>query len=96
MTANRCCSVIRNGEIKGAVLKPQNLNNGNFGLNSPFYMKNSLEKIILQATIGENNFVQELFYMTDFTIRQEQLFFSLTMYEKEMKNTKHKLNKRSS
>ena len=34
--------------------------------------------------------------MTDFTIRQEQLFFSLTMYEKEMKNTKHKLNKRSS
>lgn len=23
--------------------------------------------------------------MTDFTIRQEQLFFSLTMYEKEMK-----------
>ena len=59
-------------------------------------MKNSLEKIILQATIGENNFVQELFYMTDFTIRQEQLFFSLTMYEKEMKNTKHKLNKRSS
>lgn len=33
--------------------------------------------------------------MTDFTIKQEQLFFSLTMYEKEMKNTKHKLNKRS-
>ena len=34
--------------------------------------------------------------MTDFTIRQEQLFFSLTMYEKEMENTKHKLNERSS
>ena len=25
--------------------------------------------------------------MKDFTIKQEQLFFSLTMYEKEMKNT---------
>ena len=33
--------------------------------------------------------------MIDFTTKQEQLFFSLTMYEKEMENTKHKLNKRS-
>ena len=33
--------------------------------------------------------------MTDFAIKQEQLFFPLTMYDKEIKNTKHKLNKRS-